>query len=922
MTFPATPLDLTVELDLDAGWTDITSPYVMTRDGQAEPLTITRGRTEEGAAVDRSVCTFTANNRSGNLSPRNPTGIYYGQIGRNTRMRVRKSPAPSGYLLLGAEPSGATTPDSANLSITGDIDIRIDIRPDAWGTDAGLCNKYNSTGNQRSWMLALNDDNTLSLLWSADGSATITKTSTAAITPPASGRLAVRATLDVNVGGTTNEVKFYTATTIDGSWTQLGATVSTGGVTSIFDSTAAVGIGLANSTILVATDLVGRIYGFEVYQGIAGTLRADVDLSVEEPGPGPFTDGSSNVWTLLADASIVRPDIRFSGEVSEWPQRWDITGTDVWVPVEASGIIRRLTQGASALKSTLYRGYTRLATPPVAYWPCEDGPDATEIASALGGPPMVLAVGTPDLASHTGFKCSAPLPTFNGSQWSGVVPVYPATGDVQVFFLMQVPDGGALDEEGIINVNTTGTVARWSIRYDSAGTGNLRIVAIDSGGSEVLNSSINFGVNGKLLRVDLELHQDGSDVDWALETLEVGASAIGGTSGTVTSQTISRCTQVVMNPGGEHTDIAIGHISVHSDIRDLFGLAEELNAYNGETAGRRVQRLCSEEGVTFRGVGDLDQSAAMGAQLPGELVELLREAEAADGGILYEPRDLFGLAYRTRESMYNQTAYLELDYDAAELSGIEPTDDDRHVRNDITVTRQSGSSARAVLESGALSVQDPPAGVGRYDEEITLNLSTDGVLGDHAGWRLHLGTVDEARFPVLNLNLARGVFTADAALYRAVEDLDCGDRVVVADPPAWLPPDDITQLVEGFVETMGNFTHRIDLNCSPETPWGQVGIYEEWAATDSRYTSDGSTLNEALTTTETDVDVATPSGPLWSHADGDFDITIGGEQMTVTAVTGASSPQVFTVTRSVNGVVKTHSSGATVELAHPVVYAI
>jgi hypothetical protein len=908
MVFPATPLGITAELYLSGAWTNLTS-LVYGRDD----LVITRGRSGEGSEVERSTCRATANNRSGDLSPRNPTGTYYGQLGRNTPMRVRLTPGPPGYLLM-FDDGRANTPDSANLSITGDIDIRLDIRPDHWDRAQGLANKWLSTGNQRSWALYLGADGTLSFAWSADGSATITKTSTAAVTVPASGRLAVRVTLDVDNGAAGNDVKFYTATDIDSSFSQLGATVTTAGVTSIFDSTASLEIG-SSQGVGAGDDITGRLYGFELRQGIAGTLRADVNLSEEEPGPGPFTDAQSLVWTLAADASIVRPDIRFSGELSDLPQRWDTSGRDVYVPLEASGILRRLGQGASPLRSALYRGYTRLATAPKAYWPCEDGEGATELASALGGPPMTFQGGTPDLASHTGFKCSAPLPTFNGSQWTGIVPAYSGTGSIQVFFLMQVPDAGALDEEGIIAVYTSGTAQRWSILYDSAGTGNLRIIATDSAGTELLNSSINFGVNGKLLRVDLELQQNGANIDWALETLEVGASAIVGLGGTVNTQTISRCTAVVMNAGGDHTTIAAGHISVHDNIRDLFGLAAELNAHDGETAGRRAARLCSEESIVFRGIGDLDAAAAMGPQLPQELVTLLRECAAADGGILLEPRDLLGLAYRTRDSLCAQDAALELDYDAKHLSSIEPTDDDQQTRNDITAKRVGGASARAVKESGALSVLAPPGGVGRYDEEVTLNLQADGQLPDMAGWRLHLGTVDEARYPVLGLDLARSVFVASSALALAAQDLDIGDRLTVADPPAWLPPDDISQLAQGFTEVLGNFTHRIAVVCAPETPFGQAGVYGA-----SRYSSDGSALAEDLTTGETGVDVATPVGPLWSHDDGDIDILVGGERMTVTAVAGATSPQTFTVTRSVNAVVKTHLTGAAVELFRPAVY--
>src|SRR5690606_16436632 len=34
--------------------------------------------------------------------------------------------------------------------------------------------------------------------------------------------------------------------------------------------------------------------------------------------------------------------IRWVGEISEWPVRWDVSGQDVWVDVRAQGILRRL----------------------------------------------------------------------------------------------------------------------------------------------------------------------------------------------------------------------------------------------------------------------------------------------------------------------------------------------------------------------------------------------------------------------------------------------------------------------------------------------------------------------------------------------------------------------------------------------------
>jgi hypothetical protein len=614
-------------------------------------------------------------------------------------------------------------------------------------------------------------------------------------------------------------------------------------------------------------------------------------------------------------------DVRFSGEISEWPQRWDTTGTDIYVPVQASGILRRLTQGATPLKSTMYRGYTAIGNflpnpdaAPVAYWPCEDGADSTSIASAIGGPPMTVT-GTPTLASNTDFNCSAPIPVLTSSAWAGVVPAYADTGFVGVWMLVSIPAAGTTNGQVIFRLFTTGTVLRWDMVYVTGGTLNLK--GYDATGANVVNQSVlGLGMNGNPQRVILQLQTTGSsNLDWELKSQHLDGTIVGS-SGTFASQTVSRALRVVVNPDLGLPDVAFGHVAVHKATRIVSDLLDEFIAWNGESAGRRIERLCDEENIGFRGVGNLDATAAMGPQLPAELVTLLGDAADADGGILYEPREVFGLAYRTRSSLYNQTARLVLDYSAAHLSGIEPVDDDQQTRNDITVKRQNGSSAHAVQTSGPLSVAAPPAGVGRYDTEVTLNLQTDGQLADAAGWLLHLGTVDEARYPILSVDLARAPFAVQA-LAAACRALDIGDRLTVDNPPGWLPPDEISQLAQGFVETLGNFTHRIAINCTPETPWGQVAVYDDNA---SRYSSNGSTLAGDLTQAATSVSVATPTGRLWAYNDGDFQIRVGGEVMTVTAVAGTTSPQTFTVVRSVNAVVKAHSSGETLSLAHPCVY--
>ena len=53
-----------------------------------------------------------------------------------------------------------------------------------------------------------------------------------------------------------------------------------------------------------------------------------------------------------------------------------------------------------------------------------------------------------------------------------------------------------------------------------------------------------------------------------------------------------------------------------------------------------------------------------------------------------------------------------------------------------------------------------------------------------------------------------------------------------------------------------------------------------------------------------------------------FDIVVTGERMTVTAISSTTTPQLFTVIRSVNGVQKAHNAGEPVNLYHPAIAAL
>lgn len=101
MAFPVDPLDIEVAVVLDAdlsadpgswSFTDITD-FVR----ENNKVVIRRGRTGNFSQVTASKCTLTVDNSDGRFSRHNPAGAYYGQIKKNTPLRVRVNNG-SGYV--------------------------------------------------------------------------------------------------------------------------------------------------------------------------------------------------------------------------------------------------------------------------------------------------------------------------------------------------------------------------------------------------------------------------------------------------------------------------------------------------------------------------------------------------------------------------------------------------------------------------------------------------------------------------------------------------------------------------------------------------------------------------------------------------------------------------------------------------------
>lgn len=917
MTFPVTPLGVRIDLQIGGAWTDVTAD-VLVRDG----ITITRGRANEASRAGPQTCALTLKDPTGKYSSRNPVSPYYGAIGRNTPLRVGVGRPSIGATQTSAVASVNLVAPSVAAEVSGFLLC-------VWG--AGAVGNVTGPGG---FTMGTERDGAVST-WAAGlvaiaAGSTGTQTATHSVSAPAQAcaSIAVPAPGGVIGGG-------FSAVSTSGALATVTYAAAAGDyliVVNGFSSdpgnqmVRAPAERQAQTPNWVLLSDSGASAGprMKVWARRVETTTASSDLYFT--GDGISTaDNYARAWVVTGASDYFA---RFSGEVPSWPPSWDLSGTDVRVPIVATGPKRRMGQGASPLRSALRRELGKTSGV-VAYWPMEDGSDSTAFGSGLPGGAAMGFLGAPVPAADTQFLCAEALATFSGAGAAGSVSYSPTTSWA-VGTLVNLP-AGLVDEATLLTIGASGSIVTWTVKYDATGSG-FRVEAYNSAGGSVWNTSYAgwaFDPIGTTVFMYFTAVQSGADVVWRL--VRVGfrdgddTPTTQNVSGTVVGQTSGAVTKVQVGAGAVALDqpVVFGHVVVGNASTALFqaGVLSALTGWAGETPQSRFVRLGAEEDfdVAYQAFVSQDD---MGVQRPETLLSLIEQCEDTDGGSIVEPRGFVGLVFRPRAGRYNQAPALTLSYSTSGhiAEPLEPVDDDQATRNDVTVTRVGGGSSRAEATTGRLSTASPPAGVGRYDVNVPLSLQMDANTRDQASWRLHLGTWDEARWPIVRTRLE-----AAPSLIPATQALDVGDLVTLTGLPSWVPPGDADLILEGYTETLLPFSWEWVGNFSPAGPY-RVGVAD--STTYGRADSELSTLAAGVTSTATALSVAVASGSaLWITtatfpAQFPFDAIVGGEVVTVTGITGTSSPQSWSVTRSTNGVVKAQVSGAQIRLARPVVVAL
>lgn len=621
--------------------------------------------------------------------------------------------------------------------------------------------------------------------------------------------------------------------------------------------------------------------------------------------------------------SVTGTNYRFHGQITSIRPRHDISQNDRYVEIEAGSVLRRLSQGSALAVSGPRRWIP--TTSPLAYWPLEDGPLSKQGIAAVGGNNL-LHLGTVQQNWGTGTLASwLPLAL------QGVMGTTQATNDANFVGYINPPGfstdwtldyyvNGFPDYSIVLNQTPTITSTDcWTLSM----TASISNILVTPPAGSAGGGSFTYTFDGQFHHVRFRVIENFiGDA-----TYQVSIDGVLITSGHVTATTPEPVIDILSvtiklsdgQPGSvKSTRATIGHMAFYENQTPPAIATAVAVAFGrvGEAVGDRITRLCSENSINLDTIGTLSATKPAGPQGMLTLKALLQEAADAGGGMLFESKPNLGLAYRTRDSMYQQSVALTLDYAALNNVAVPlaPPDDDQLLRNYVTVTRTLGGSEFVQQTTGPYAV----ATIGKYDTAVTLNVLSQAQAKDQAGWRVLIGTYGGARFPSVMLNMS----ILSLAQRTNVLALLLGSRIQVLNPSHDIGYDTLDLLVVGMRETLNTFDWFIELICTPYAP------YLVWIADDaqfSRPSSDGSTLSANIGSGNVSFTVATPSGPLWTTNSTDFPLDIGieGERITINSITGGASPQTFNVgSRSVNGVVKAHNSGAVVDVWFPMIPAM
>lgn len=882
------------------------------QDGGA-PIHYQWGKQDESTQTDAGSMTLTLDNRDGRFSTEKIDGPYYGLIDTNTPIRLGVVAAT----------------DTFTRTVSGALGAAA-----GWG------------GNWANTELGVGTNT-----YSVDGSRGLINTAAAssfssALLTGASGR-------DLDVVSTIVPI-----VTASGASYGLGHALRYTNVNNFvfstleFNPAGTVTIKIRRRYLGVETELASSnpIPSSSYTAGVAWMLRTQIDGDTMRVKAWPAAGSEPAAWMISGDDpdndgttvatyavrfvgntngavnfvgmdSITVTGLEWTGYVVSWPLRWDITGNNSWVPITAGGILRRLRQGTNPIQSPLRRQLSKTADVS-GYWPLEEGSDAKYfLPVSKNTAPATMADVSP--GSDNTLAGASVAPVMNSATSKIVAQTKVANGGtgMSAMVIFKFPSLPAAKTR-IIRVRTSrGPAPIWDFSIESSGSTTVEALSADG---TVLSSATNgpgFPLAGEWVAWQLETDNSGASTSWSAlyHKVETNAGYYAQT-GTVAGTTITNVT--AMEVGGLQ-GMAVSHIWLGQNTLPFVNatFANVVAGWNGETAGRRFIRICSEAGIPYSVAGTsaiIDSTEVMGPQKESKTMAAIQACIDADYAVLVERGA--GLEMIPRITRWNLTQTMALSVASGHIAEVpQPTRDDQRLRNKWTVSRSNGASA-------TYQDDDSIDRNGEWEDSASINVFDDSVLENHAAWRVSIGTQKRARWPSISIDLARNPSLANSWRKRFY-----GWRFGVTSGLTQVKGNEPDLIMEGFQADLDPDRWNIEMNATSAQTWtaavtDDTGIY---GRADNEYCTTTSTIS--ATTLSIPITTGTLLGlnmPKWDNTaglwSGGVDFNIGGERVTVTSITnGAGQAQTLNATvRGVGGYAASHASGTSVSLWNPATVAL
>lgn len=582
---------------------------------------------------------------------------------------------------------------------------------------------------------------------------------------------------------------------------------------------------------------------------------------------------------------------------------------DRWVDVTLGGPLARVGRWRDTLAAPLVTTITKdYGTNLRAYYPLQDGSNAAELSN-------LVARSTP--GTFSGIR----LAQANGPGGSDKVVEMTDTSTMTFFYDRVSASAGGWQLVFAVNTSavdatlrdlfTWKTTAGHTWRFQ-ASTSLYAISVEETNGANVVTTTAGHGAGadtGQWLTFRIKVTDAAGTVTiepaWYPQTSGVFWGFTTSYSGTAGAPYRGDVVGNVATDGA-----AYGHHFLLQGISDNLVATVFTEAFNGyvtETTVERFQRLMNSRSLPYVVRGSTTMT--MGIQPLVTFQDQLKEIGRTERGLIFDRGDNIGIVLCTLDYLYDQAAdpVLDLTWPDDIAPPLAEDSDTSQIYNLITVTNREGASATAELDSGRLGTADPPDGAGQLDKKVDVNCATGGPLEEMANWWMRYYTQEGTRFSTVVIDV-----DAQPSLLTACNAAEPGMFMRITGRT----PDPILLLILSTAQA----THRKRNVFTFAVQQAEVFNAGSWDDGTTRWDSAYTSLDEDVTTTETGWDIVTdPPSAGWQTST-PYDWDCEGERVTVTSITvrtfsAGQWHQTATVTRSVNGVVKAHSSGATVRLA-------